>query len=207
MMKKIYMSALFYFLIGFINCQTIEVTVTDTIMCEVENYSYLLNANFGGNNQVKKISIFEEMLASNKGNYTFLYGEQIGDDRDFYRTVNYEINFKGLKDKEDFETRMKSKEQLYALTLLQKKLEYGEKEQIRLIEKLLQKGKEKAKIIAQGLGRNLGVLKNIEDTNNSNLNTPEDIVIFKRLGKNENLSKENEAIKMKTIKITFDTEK
>ncbi len=204
-MKTIYLSVLFYFLIGFINGQTIEVIVTDTIICEVENYSYLLVVNFGGNNQIRKKDAFEDGLTLDKASYVFLYEEQIVNDRDYYLTATYEIKFMSLMDKEHFEMTMETEKQLYALTLLQMKVAYVEKEKIRLIEKLIHKGNQQASIIAQGMGRNLGELRSIEELTNANYNIPEDVVLLKRLGKTENFSKKNETAKEKTLRITFDT--
>ncbi len=207
-MKKLYLSTLFYFLMGFIHSQTIEVIVTDSIMCKAENYSYLLSANFGGINKTRKKDKFKNELTTHyKSKYVFLYEEKVGDVRDYYWTVTYEINFKEIKDKEYFEMKMKSEKHLYSLSLFQIKIAYEEKEKIRLIKKLIQKGKEKATILAQGMGRNLGDLKTVEESKNTGQNNPEDIVIIQQLGKMDRFGKKKKVTKMKTLRITFDTEK
>jgi len=208
-MKKIYLIAFFYFFLGFIKGQTIEVVVSDTIMSEVKYYSYLLTINFAGLNKTKKKNDFRNELSSKyTSKYVFLYEEQIGDPIDYYWGVTYEIKFKGLKDKEYFELKMDAEEHLYTLSLLDMKIVYGEKEKIRLIEKLLEKGTKKASILTQGMGRKLGELKNVAESDYSFQNTiPEDIVIIQKLGRTENFSDKNESAKRKTLILTFDTQK
>lgn len=207
-MKEVYLSILFFLLANSVISQTIEVIVTDTIMCEVESYEYLLTVNFPWNSRIHKKKQFEDNLNSSNYIYQDFHGKDIVEEREGYIIVKYRIAFESLKQKLDFELKMNLEKQLYALELIEFRIKYEEKEKLRLLEKIIKKGEKEARLIAKGLGKELIEIKHISDSVDPRLraNLPENRSIGNygaQRKKEPNIR--NEAEKIKSLKITFNT--
>jgi len=207
-MKKIYLFILFLFLAKVSFGQTIEVIVSDTIMCEVENYEYLLKVNFIGLAKYDKRQAFEKDLKINNYNFERFINEALAAGQD-HNLGRYKIKFKTEEERFRFELKMKTEFQNYVLTLMNVEIAYDEKEKIRLIEKLMKKGEGKADVIAKGLGVKLLKVISVSELYESR-KMPK--ISDNLLSGNYNVSNKvvsnesNEGEKRKALVITFETE-
>lgn len=213
-MKRIYLGILFLLFAKSIFSQTIEVIITDSIMCKVENYEYLLTVNIpcyasvSEKRKLLKKRKFEDNLNSKNYVYEDFYEKNTIQVSETYMTVEYRIIFESLNQKNDFENKMNLENHLFVIQLIEFRIKYEEKEKARLLEKMILKGKEKAKLIAKGLGKKLGEINHISEAVDPQLmGIPSENIVIGNYGvrrkKEPNIK--NEAEKIKSLRITFNT--
>ena len=213
--EKLFLAILLCLSMFSANSQTIELTVSDTLTCEVLRYTYLARANLnrlnlGSDKRMGRNYEFEKYLKQNRFQFKFLTKEN----SDNYLLLNegglYEVNFTNLEDFNDFKIKTELKYERRLLVVLEEvEIKYGELEKIRHTRKLLKKGRTEAAILAKAMGKRIDKELKVTysyDAQNKN-RYPENIIRVKDANQKVQLpNAEKIFIKSMTLKIEYSLE-
>lgn len=195
-----------------LSAQDVAVTVTDTLECKVESYSYFVQlrhnipfTEFYG--KVIRHEEFERFLLINGYEIDYqIIGNNTKELSQEYDGA-YELIFKDNLEINEFRAKA---EALFVDEILVNlhaiKIKYDEAEQLQLISKLIRKSNKDATLIAKSLGKKLGEIIKIEDAIDEQEKEVGDGNIIKIAHKKQYVqlpNKEDIAIKRKSLKVTY----